>query len=171
MDSNHLILILLLTVFGCGPRSSTATATVIEEDWSKRASTKGRLGSDVTGESYLSVYSEIYNYTQKRKVRLTATVSMRNVSKTATIQLLRADYYNTAGTKIRTYFDFPIDVMPMETLEIVIPHEDIEGGTGSNFSFEWVTPAGCPEPLFEAVMKTMRGNQAMAFTTQAKRTR
>ena len=57
----------------------------------------------------------------------------------------------------------------METLEIVIAQKDIEGGTGSNFLFEWKTPLNCPEPLFEGVMSSMQGNQGVSFTTHARR--
>ena len=57
----------------------------------------------------------------------------------------------------------------METVEIVIAQADVEGGTGSNFIFEWKTPLDCPEPLFEGLMNSMRGNQGFSFTTNAKR--
>ena len=96
-------------------------------------------------------------------------VSMRNVSEKDTIYMLRADYYNTEGSNIRSYFDYPIFVLPMETLEIVIAQSDVEGGTGSNFLFEWQTPKNCPEPLFEGVMNSMQGTKGMSFTTHAKK--
>ena len=113
----------------------------------------------------------MFSYSQKQKYSLTGMVSMRNVSETDTIYLLRADYYDTAGARIRAYFTRPVYLRPMETVEIVIAHEDVEGGTGSNFLFEWKTPPDCPEPLFEGVMNSMQGNRGVAFVTQGKRTR
>tara|TARA_B100000378_G_C17902776_1_gene363271 strand:- start:366 stop:665 length:300 start_codon:yes stop_codon:yes gene_type:complete len=96
-------------------------------------------------------------------------VSLRNTSKKDTIYLLKADYYDTHGELIKTYFDQPVYVSPMETLEIVIDEGDISGGTGSNFLFDWQIPQNCPEPIFEAVMSSTVGSQGLSFTTQAKR--
>ena len=140
-----------------------------DESWLRRKATIENMDSLVYGKSYLSVYSQMYSFTQNQKYNLTGMISLRNVSDRDTVYLLRADYFNTEGSKIRTYFDHPIFVMPMETLEIVIAQKDVEGGTGSNFLIEWKAPLNCPEPLFEGVMNSMQGNQGVAFTTQAKR--
>jgi hypothetical protein len=140
-----------------------------EENWSKRAVELNPSDSLIHGKTYLSVYSQMYNFSQKQKYNLTGLVSLRNVSEIDTIYLLKADYYNTEGVKIRTYFDYPIYVLPMETLEIVIAQKDVEGGTGSNFLIDWKTPLNCPEPLFEGVMNSIQGNQGVSFTTHAVR--
>lgn len=162
-----LFFVLFITLCSC--EQATPKIELDEENWSKRKATMNHADSFEHGVSYLSVYSQIYNYTQGQKYNLTGTISMRNVSETDTIYFLRADYFNTEGEKIRTYFDFPIFVKPMETIEIVIAHNDVEGGTGSNFIFEWETPENCAEPILEAVMNSTEGTQGMAFVTQAKR--
>jgi len=163
----YLYFFVVVILASCGPE-----APKIEWDkemWSKRA-VKGSLPDSLEhGKSYLSVYSEVYSRSQERKYALTGIISMRNVSEVDTIFFSRADYYNTEGSKIRTYFDYPIQVLPMETLEIIIDQTDIEGGTGSNFIFEWKTPSNCEEPLIEGVMLTMAGGQGISFTTQSKR--
>ncbi len=164
---SSIALVMLILLCGCEP--SPPKVELDEENWSKRKAIINDADSIIHGTSYLSVYSQIYNYTQKQKYNLTGTISMRNVSKTDTIYFLKADYFNTEGEKIRTYFDFPIFVKPMETIEIVIAHDDVEGGTGSNFIFEWVIPNNCAEPILEAVMNSTAGTQGMAFVTQAKR--
>lgn len=162
-----LFLILLLTI-GCEEQPAV---TIAKEDWFERKADLNGVSMDtlILGKSYLSVYAQIYSFTQKKKYNLTAMVSLRNVSEQDTIYLLRADYFNTAGTNIRSYLNYPIFILPMETLEIVIAQEDVEGGTGSNFLFEWKVPKGCPEPLFEGVMNSMQGTQGISFITQAKR--
>ena len=139
------------------------------ENWSKRTVDISNMDSLEYGKSYLSVYSQVYSFSQKRKFNLTELISMRNTSGQDTIYLLRADYYDTHGTLIRTYFDKPVFLKPMETTEIVINAMDVEGGTGSNFIIEWKIPPSCPEPLFEGIMISMQGTQGLAFTTQAKR--
>jgi hypothetical protein len=165
----HILVILVVLVIGCNPHHPIEK--VEEENWSKRAINIDETDSLSYGKSYLSVYSQMYSISLHRKFNLTGMISMRNVSELDTIYLLRADYFDTRGAKIRTYFDFPIYVLPMETLEIVIDQQDIEGGTGSNFLFEWKTPDDCPEPLFEGVMNSLQGTQGISFTTHARRTK
>ncbi|MEH6514030.1 MAG: DUF3124 domain-containing protein, partial [Maribacter arcticus] len=58
---------------------------------------------------------------------------------------------------------------PLETTAIIIDEMDVEGGTGSNFIFEWKSPIGSPEPLFEGVMNSTVGQQGLSFTTQSRR--
>lgn len=121
------------------------------------------------GKSYLSIYSQIYSNTEHRTHNLTSMVSMRNTSDVDTIYLLKAEYYDTHGKSIRTYFNSPIYLAPMETKEIIIDQIDVSGGTGSNFILEWKIPENCPEPLFEGVMISTIGQRGLSFTTQAKR--
>jgi hypothetical protein len=166
----YLPLLVLISLLGCEP-VSTDRLDLNEENWSRRKATLSQSDTLDYGKSYLSVYSQMYSFTQNQKYNMTAMISMRNVSEVDTIYLLRADYFNTEGAKIRTYFDYPIYLLPMETIEIVIDQSDIEGGTGSNFLFEWKTPVDAPEPLFEGVMNSMQGNQGVSFLTRGRRVR
>lgn len=138
-------------------------------NWNQRTAAISAADSLETGKSYLSIYSQIYSVTQHRKYNLTAMVSLRNASETDTIYLTNAKYYDTHGELLKTYFSKPIYMVPMETLDIVINETDISGGTGSNFIFDWQIPKGTPEPIFEAVMSSMAGQQGLSILTQAKR--
>lgn len=120
-------------------------------------------------KSYLSVYSQIYSISGEKTQNLTAMVSMRNVSETDTIYVLKADYYDTHGKSIRRYFEHPIYLAPLETTEIIIDQLDIYGGTGSNFIFEWKIPQNAPEPLFEGIMTSILGINGLSFTREARR--
>jgi hypothetical protein len=122
----------------------------------------------LTGSSYLSVYSQIYNETEHKTYNLTATVSIRNVNSRDTIYIDNAEYFNTRGHAIRKYFKKTVYLAPMETVEIVIAEKDKEGGTGANFHFDWRMKPSSNEPLFEAVMISSFG-QGLSFTTQGKR--
>ena len=115
------------------------------------------------GKTYLSIYSHIYSFTLEKSQNLTAMVSLRNVSDSDTIYISKADYYNTKGELIRSYFEKPIQLKPVETVEIVIDETDEHGGSGANFIFEWTTKAITPEPIFEAVMTSLRGSQGLSF--------
>ncbi|MCB0454874.1 MAG: DUF3124 domain-containing protein [Aequorivita sp.] len=121
------------------------------------------------GKTYLSIYSHIYSFTLEKSQNLTAMVSLRNVSDTDTIYISKADYYNTKGELIRSYFEKPIQLKPVETVEIVIDETDEHGGSGANFIFKWTTKPTTPEPIFEAVMTSLRGSQGLSFTTQGRR--
>lgn len=138
-------------------------------NWEKRAVSISEGDSLINGSSYLSVYSEIYSQTEHITHDLTVTISMRNISSDDSIYINRAQYFNTQGKLIRTYFDQTIYIAPLEAVEIVIDERDQEGGTGANFIFDWSIPAGSPAPLFEGVMISTSGQQGLSFTTQGIR--
>lgn len=123
----------------------------------------------VKGSSYLSVYPAIYNSSGKKTYALTVTVSIRNMNLSEPIYIEKADYYNTAGELIKTYFDKPISLKPLETIEIVIDENENKGGTGANFIFDWDVYINSSEPQFEAVMISTSGQQGLSFTTQGVR--
>ncbi len=137
--------------------------------WKNRAANISSKDSLETGETYLSIYSQIYNRNERGRHNLTAVASLRNTSSTNTIYLTKAIYYDSHGKAIRTYFDFPIYLAPMETEEIVIDEIDVEGGTGSNFIFDWQKGKSTTEPLFEGVMTSVMGQTGLSLITQGKR--
>jgi hypothetical protein len=165
----HIVILLLIVVsfYSCTETSSEDEFERI--NWSARVATVTNLDSLEVGKSYLSIYSQIYSITQHKKYNLTAMTSLRNTSDSDTIYLHKADYYDSHGKLIKSYVKKPVYLLPMETLDIVIEESDISGGTGSNFIFDWKTPKGCPEPIFEAVMSSTVGSQGLSFTTQGKR--
>ncbi len=160
------IVSLSLLVLGCSKKEDSS---VNPENWTKRTIQLPKQDSLEYGKSYLSVYSQIYSITEHRTHNLTSMISMRNTSESDSIFILRAEYYDTHGKSVRNYFDNPIFLLPMETVEIILNQVDVSGGTGSNFIFEWKTPKNCPEPLFEGVMISTMGQQGLSFTTTAKR--
>lgn len=135
-------------------------------NWKSRAISLNEADSLKQGSTYLSVYSQIYERTEERTYDLTATISIRNISSTDSIFITKAEYYNTRGDLIRSYFEGAIYLQPLETVEIVIAQSDKMGGTGANFIFDWAIPEGVHEPLFEAVMISTSGQQGISFTTQ-----
>ncbi|HPI80311.1 MAG: DUF3124 domain-containing protein [Cyclobacteriaceae bacterium] len=160
----QLSLLLAMALASCNRQEATVPIHVV--DWDARSASPAGLDSLHTGSTYLSVYSEIYQVTEGRTYHLTVTVSMRNISSTDSVYVFSAKYYNTKGHLIRTYFEKPIYISPLETVEIVISEGDKEGGTGGNFIFEWGSPTLENEPHFEAVMISTTGQQGLSFTTQ-----
>ncbi|MCB0379632.1 MAG: DUF3124 domain-containing protein [Flavobacteriales bacterium] len=138
-------------------------------NWEEKRISLTTDSSLFVGSSYLSVYSEVYSKTEKRTHNLTVTVSMRNTSSTDSVFIKNANYYNTKGFLIREYIKAPIFILPLETVEIVINENDVQGGTGANFTFDWATRNENIEPLFEAVMISTSGQQGISFITQGTR--
>lgn len=167
MKATYLSILLVIILFGCHEKKEISS--INPENWSKRKASISTKDSLEYGKSYLSIYSQIYSMSEHKTHNLTAMASIRNTSDKDSIYLLKAVYYDTHGKLVRTYFDFPIYLAPMETTEIIIDEVDVVGGTGSNFIFEWKTPKNCPEPLFEGIMSSTIGQQGLSFTTNAKR--
>ena len=165
---NKCFLILLVIAFASCGKNNTKKS-IAAENWKARTATLHNQDSLEFGKSYLSVYSQIYSSTEHTTHNLTAMVSLRNVSDVDTIFVLNAKYFDTHGKLVKTYFDTPIFLSPLETAEIIIDEKDIAGGTGSNFLFEWKTPRNTPEPLFEAIMNSTMSQQGLSFITQGKR--
>lgn len=162
-----LILFISGILISCNKQEATVSS-INPVNWEKRTTTLNERDSLIDGKTYLSIYSQIYSYTEHRLHNLTVTVSMRNTSETDSIYILNAKYYDTKGELNRIYFDKPIFIKPLETVEIVIDSDDKTGGTGANFIFNWKTKNPKNEPYFEAIMISTLGTQGLSFTTQGK---
>ena len=160
------IVLLLLLVFSC--TNSDEISSINPVNWKNRTTLIPALDSLTTGTTYLSVYSQIYSFSEHRSQDLTVTVSMRNTNKKDTIYIQRAEYFGTNGKPIRTYFTQPVFIGPMETVEIIIDNDDRTGGSGANFLFEWSVKSDIHPPLFEAVMISTAGSLGISFVTQGK---
>ncbi len=164
----HLVKILVIALLCLSCEHEKGVSSISPVNWQKRTVAK-LPDSLIRGTSYLSVYSQIYSQTEHRLHNLTAMISMRNVSLTDSIFIHKAEYFNTEGHHIRTYFYKTIYIAPLETVEIVIDEHDQEGGTGANFIFDWSVKPNTNEPLFEGVMISTSGQQGLSFTTQGHR--
>ncbi len=162
-----LILLFITAIYSCEPPRELSSTDPV--NWEKRTMKSTVNDSLETGSTFLSIYSQIYLRTDQDEADLTATVSLHNPNITDSIFINKAVYYNTEGTAIRTYFEKPIFVRPMETVQIVIDGVDNEGGTGANFIFDWSIKPKAREPLFEAVMISTYGQQGISFVTEGKR--
>jgi len=158
-----LISVVLLTA--CEEQTEADTSFEIPK-WSSKAATVPTNDSLVSGKTYLPVYSQVYSISEQRTLNLTVMASIHNISDTHKAYLTRADYYNTAGERIRQYLKNPVALNPLETAEIVISEDDLSGGTGANFVFEWQISADSNEPFFQGVMNSTLGQQGLSFTTE-----
>ncbi len=166
-SSFFIVLLLAMLVVACEDNQEISSIDPV--NWEKKFVEINEQDSLEAGKTYLSIYSQIYSFSEHKTHNLTAMVSLRNTSINDTIYILKANYYDTKGHLIRTYFAKPIFLSPLETVEIIIDESDVEGGTGTNFVFDWRIPPASSEPLFEGVMNSTKGQQGLSFTTQGKR--
>ncbi|PHQ29152.1 DUF3124 domain-containing protein [Leeuwenhoekiella nanhaiensis] len=159
------VLLLLLACDNTKPASKSLDPI----NWEKRRIEIPTADSLTPAKTYLGIYSEIYSTSEHNTHDLTVTVSLRNTSESDTVILTKGVYYDTEGSPIRTYFDFPIQLKPLETVEIIIEEGDKTGGTGGNFIFDWLDDPEVTDPLFEGIMISTRGTQGLSFTVQGKR--
>lgn len=168
MNKNLLCaLAVICALVACQPKNMPLENK--EVDWSTKKIDLSKKTGLVAGKTYLSIYSQIQSSSKLEHYNLASMVSIRNTSEKDSIFIQNADYFDSHGKLLRSYFKEPIFLAPMETIEINIDQLDSQGGTGSNFIFKWKVPNACPEPIFEAVMSSVIGTQAMAFVTSGKK--
>ena len=165
MRNTFKILVIALIINACNGKE-TNKYPVKQADWKSKQTRIVNFDKYYQGKTYLPVYSHIYHIHEHRTFDLTTTVSIRNISLTDSVFIIKADYFNTVGENIRQYIKNPIFLSPLETIEIVIEEQDIEGGSGANFVFDWATMNDKNPPLFEAVMISTYGQQGLSFTTR-----
>ncbi|PTX44526.1 uncharacterized protein DUF3124 [Christiangramia gaetbulicola] len=163
MKKGFLLFLLIGLFTSCKDEKTISSYDPV--NWETREAKINLLDSLQQGKTYLSVYSEIYSQSEHKTHKLTSTVSMRNMNSRDTIFIKKAEYFNTEGEAIRSYFNHPIYIAPLETVEIVVDETDTEGGTGANFIFEWAIKNNTSKPLFEGVMISTSGQQGLSFTT------
>ena len=163
---NIINIFLIILIAGSCTEEESTKFPVGQENWDNRKATIENFENYHQGKVYLPLYSYIYHLHDQRTFDLTITVSIRNISPTDSLYILNADYYNTIGENIRQYFESPIYIKPLETVEIIISEQDTEGGSGANFVFEWAANTDKNPPLFEAVMISTYGQQGLSFVTR-----
>lgn len=164
MKAIFRIILISLVFFSC--QRETDKYPILQADWKSRKAEIINFNDYFEGKTYLPLYSHIYHIHEHRTFDLTITISIRNVSMTDSVYILKADYYNTVGENIRQYVNSPIYLKPLETLEIIIEEQDIEGGSGANFIFDWAIKNVKNPPLFEAVMISTTAQQGLSFSTR-----
>jgi len=114
---------------------------------------------------YVPIYSDIYLDQQNQNLLLSATLSIRNTSYEDSLFVSKIDYFNTAGTLVRSYIENSISLPPMATVNYVIEQNDNTGGHGANFIVGLSARNKDVKPLIQAVMIGQNVNKSFAFST------
>ena len=165
-------LILLLVIFCVSCNSEKQEKKIMDiqgekylvlspEEYHELLLTKGEL-------VYVPVYSEIFGANLEKKIKLSATLSVRNITMEHEIIVSKVDYYDTHGKLIRHYINGPIVLKPLETVSYMVKHKDTKGGDGANFIVEWAAEEEVAEPIIESVMIGSSSALGISFTCQGK---
>ena len=117
---------------------------------------------------YVPAYSSLVGSGGQARLDLAVTLSVRNTSATLPLVIEHIDYYDTAGNLVQHYVPETVAVRPFGTIEILIPTDDIRGGTGANFIVDWGATQPISEPVIEAVMVGSSGNRGFAFISPGR---
>jgi uncharacterized protein DUF3124 len=115
---------------------------------------------------YVPVYSSLAGVGGLKQLDFSVTLSIRNVAPDLPLVLERIDYHDTAGRLVQHYLREAVAVRPLGTVEILIPTEDVRGGTGAKFIVGWAASAGVAAPVIQAVMVGGAANRGFALTTE-----
>lgn len=116
---------------------------------------------------YVPIYSEIYHFSEHKKILLTAVLSVRNTDMENRIFINNVDYYNSKGDLKRKYIDETIELGPLESTEFIVDYKEKEGGTGANFVLGWGVDCHVAHPVIHAVMIGTSSQQGLSFTCDA----
>ena len=162
-----IFLLPLLAFLSCGQEPTLnkeprdGYLRIAPEDYYKLLLTKGEM-------VYVPVYSEIFGTDIDNKIKLSATLSIRNTDMSNSIYVGVVDYYDTQGKLIRHYLDEPIKLGPLETASYLGEYKEAQGGTGANFIVEWVADQEVTEPVIEAVMIGTSMSMGISFVCDGR---
>lgn len=174
MGSNFRFIVLLLGMVGLvvvlaflGLRADRRLASL---ETLQRAPTapplqelRGGLRQVASGRTvYVPVYSHIYAEGGREQL-LETTLSIRNMDREQPIAITSIRYYDTDGRLLEEYLEHPVALGPLASTDFLVEQRDEAGGAGANFLVDWAAETAVTEPLIEAVMVRVGGNQAFAF--------
>jgi len=120
---------------------------------------------------YLPIYSHIWHGDmdsrgQPEKTLVSVLVSIRNTDPEKTIRVTSAQYFDTAGKRIKEYVSSPVGIGPMGTYEIFVPRADDTGGSGANFVIVWRSDSRASTPIVHGVHANLPTGRPIVFLTE-----
>lgn len=143
----------------------------VEQSFADSLTTLPKEELSVSGGFYVPAYSSVAMSQGKLRVDFSVTLSVHNASEKQPLVLKRIAYFDTAGKLVESYLKSSVALKPLATVSIVIPTDDVRGGTGANFMVDWAAPGEIAEPVVEALMVGGLANAHYAFISQGRPTR
>jgi hypothetical protein len=123
----------------------------------------------VSGETiYVPAYSHVYSMTRDRQFDLSVTLSIRNTDLEFPIIVSSVRYYDNNGKLVKEYLDKPRRLTPMASADFFVAQMDRSDGLGANFIIEWAAEQKVHEPVVEAIMIGIYGNQSVSLISPGR---
>jgi hypothetical protein len=166
-----LVAAMLLGLLAPAAPAMAQSRTNIEQSFADSLTALPKEDLVVSGGFYVPAYSSVAMSQGKLRVDFSVTLSVHNASETQPLVIRRIAYFDTAGKQVESYLKAPVAVKPLATVSVVIPTDDVRGGTGANFIVEWAATGEIAEPVVEALMVGGIANAHYAFISQGRPTR
>ncbi len=114
---------------------------------------------------YVPVYSNVFTAPKQIPFYLAAILSIRNTDMANSLTVLSANYFDTKGKLVRTYYQQTVTLGPLESTYIYIPESDTAGGVGANFIVKWSSQKIINAPIIECVMIGATSGQGISFVS------
>ncbi len=125
-----------------------------------------RFKPAISEKIYVPLYSHIYQDDNVRTALLAGTLSIRNTDSETGLILKSVAYFNTQGKLLQELCKEPVVLRPMATAEIVVPLNNSDGGSGANFTVEWMAAKPVSEPIVESVMISNGSARDISFVSR-----
>ncbi len=103
-------------------------------------------------EIYVPAYASLQSYENKKELKFSITLSIRNTDPVHSIIITLIDFYNSEGNKFKPFIGEPLTIKPMATNDFYLSKSANFGGSGANFYVKWVADTLVNEPVIEAIM-------------------
>lgn len=120
---------------------------------------------------YVPAYSHIYHGNGEDRLLLTVTLSIRNVSSSASMTITTVNYHATEGSHLRRFITKPFILGPYGSERFVVPQKDDTGGSGANFIVEWQSDKPISPPIIETIMIGSQNQLGVSFTSRGQAVR
>lgn len=136
------------------------------------AAAAGSACADVERSSgatvYVPVYSQVWQGPRERPFRIATSASVRNTDAERTMTLVRVDYYDSEGKKIRAFIKRPVELGPLAAREFRVGQPDHDAGSGASFIIEWKAESAVTVPVIEGLMIGTAWSQGISFTSRGQ---
>jgi len=99
---------------------------------------------------------------------LLVNLSIRNTDQKNPIRIVKADYYDSEGSLVKSAMTGPLTLKPMASTYFLISQSDTSGGWGANYIIKWEADTEVNEPIIESVTYGSRGAHSISFITRGK---
>ena len=116
---------------------------------------------------YIPAYSRVMTH-EGLSQPLATTMVVHNIDPELEIEIIRVDYFDRDGRKVRSFLEEPSNLSPFQSRHFLVPINEQSGGFGANYIVEWEASKPALSPIMEAVMVGGTGTHGISFTSTGR---